>query len=428
MEARKYEYVVVGSGMGGSTLALGLATRDRDVLVLEKGIKEPSLGSFKDTLRFYDGNAMTQTPKKSKEGIILWRTFMAGGSTVVSCGNGVRALQSELAERGIELEQDFLEMEKDLGVAPIDERLLSEGSHALGGAGKQLGFRFERMPKFIAADECQKCGNCVLGCRQGGKWSALNYLTALEERGVEVVYGATVEKILGKNGRVTGLEGSMGGKPFKVEADCVVLSAGGLATPVILQKSGLEAGDGLFMDLFVNTYASTKGLNQIHEPAMTLVDTQFHEEKGFILSPFVQHSRGVRVIEAGMSAVTTSNKNLIGIMAKTTDQRAGRVYPDGSVTKPVLPVDQEKLDQGSAMAREILVKAGGAPKSIIISKVQGAHPGGTAAIGEVVDQHLETKLSGLFCCDASVLPVTPGLPPMLTIGALGKHLARTLAD
>jgi choline dehydrogenase-like flavoprotein len=155
---------------------------------------------------------------------------------------------------------------------------------------------------------------------------------------------------------------------------------------------------------------------------------QFHEEKGFILSPFVQHSRGVRVIEAGMSAVTTSNKNLIGIMAKTTDQRAGRVYPDGSVTKPVLPVDQEKLDQGSTMAREILVKAGGAPKSIIVSKVQGAHPGGTAAIGEVVDQHLETKLSGLFCCDASVLPVTPGLPPMLTIGALGKYLARTLAD
>ena len=129
-----------------------------------------------------------------------------------------------------------------------------------------------------------------------------------------------------------------------------------------------------------------------------------------------------------MSAVTTSNKNLIGIMAKTTDQRAGRVYPDGSVTKPVLPIDQEKLDQGSTMAREILVKAGGAPKSIMVSKVQGAHPGGTAAIGEVVDQHLETKLSGLFCCDASVLPATPGLPPMLTIGALGKYLARTLAD
>ncbi len=73
-----------------------------------------------------------------------------------------------------------------------------------------------------------------------------------------------------------------------------------------------------------------------------------------------------------------------------------------------------------------MVKAGVEPGSIVVSKVQGAHPGGTAAIGEVVDQNLETKVSGLFVCDASVLPIAPGLPPMLTIGALAKYLAKKL--
>jgi len=426
MEARRYGFVVVGSGMGGATLALELAKKDKDVLVLERGVKESKVGTLRDVLRFGDCNSVTQMPKKSKEGTILWRTFMAGGSTIVSCGNGVRSLESELAERGIDLEQDFLELEKDLSVGPIDDRLLSEGSLALADAGKELGFRFEPMPKFIDTEKCNKCGSCVLGCRHGAKWSALEYVSELENRGVEVAYGATVERVVGNNGRVSRVEGVAEGRPFSVEADRVVLAAGGVGTPIILQKSGIEAGDGLFMDLLVNTYASTRGLNLIHEPTMALVDMQFHEEKGFILSPFVNHSRGLRVSEVGLSGASASDKNLIGIMTKTTDQRTGRVYPDGSFSKPVTPLDWQKLNEGSGMAREILVKAGGDPKSVMVSKVQGAHPGGTAAIGEVVDKNLETTLSGLFCCDASVLPAAPGLPPMLTIGALGKYLARQL--
>ena len=146
MEARKYDFLVVGSGMGGATLALELAKKDKDVLVLERGVKESKVGTLRDVLRFGDCNPLTQMPKKSKEGTILWRTFMAGGSTIVSCGNGVRSLESELAERGIDLEQDFLELEKDLSVGPIDERLLSEGSLALAEAGKELGFRSSPCP------------------------------------------------------------------------------------------------------------------------------------------------------------------------------------------------------------------------------------------------------------------------------------------
>jgi choline dehydrogenase-like flavoprotein len=428
MDARTYQFAVVGSGMGGSTVAVELARRGKDVLLLERGVIESSLGSFKDTLRYFDGNQRTQTPKKAKEGSILWRTMMAGGSVMVSCANGVRALQRELAERGIELEQDFAEIERELRVAPIDERLLSEGSHALAAAGKELGYEFERMPKFIDADKCQKCGHCVMGCKYGAKWTPIDRLTEVAAKGGEVVYGARVDRVLNANGKVAGLEGVIDGKRFNVNAECVILAAGGLGTPVILQNSGIAAGNGLFMDLFVNVYGSTSRLNLVHEPTMALVNTDFHEDKGFILSPFVNHSRGVRMVEAGLSGMTASSNKLVGLMTKTSDQRAGRVFADGGVSKPVLPEDHQKLDAGTAAATEILLRAGAEPKSIIVTKIQGAHPGGTAAIGEVVDQNLETKLSGLFCCDASVLPVTPGLPPILTLGALGKYLSRKLAD
>jgi choline dehydrogenase-like flavoprotein len=217
------------------------------------------------------------------------------------------------------------------------------------------------------------------------------------------------------------------GHAVEIRAETVILAAGGLATPVILKQSGLnEAGQELFMDLFVNVYGVADGINQIHEPTMTLVDHEFHASEGFIISPFINHSRLGRFIEAGPLGAALPTHNLIGLMVKTKDDAAGRVNPDASVSKPVTNDDWVRLNRGAAIAKEILVKAGANPKSLVVSKPQGAHPGGTAAIGQVVDANLQTRVDNLFVCDSSVLPTAPGLPPILTIAALAKRLARTL--
>ena len=129
----------------------------------------------------------------------------------------------------------------------------------------------------------------------------------------------------------------------------------------------------------------------------------------------------------GARGLTSSSQNMIGIMTKTKDDAVGHVHPDESISKPITEADQKRLREGSEISKEILIRAGADPKSIVVSKVQGAHPGGTAAIGKVVDKDLQTKIDNLFVCDASVLPATPGMPPMLTIGALAKRLAKTLA-
>jgi choline dehydrogenase-like flavoprotein len=427
METRRYDFVVVGSGMGGGTLALELAMRGKEVLVLERGQREHKLGIFRDDLRYYDANPVTQTPNKSKEGTVLWRTFMAGGSTVVSCGNGVRALEAELASLGIPLDEELREMELGLGVAPIDERLLSEGSLALAAAAADLGYDLQPMPKFVSAEKCRKCGSCVHGCQHGAKWTAVSQLDLLELSGGTIRYGAAVDRVIVENGRAAGVEGRSERQAFRAMGGTIILAAGGLGTPVILQNSGLEAGHGLFVDLLVNTYGTTGGLNQMREPTMTMVGLQSHVDGGFLISPYVQHSKPPLVIEVGRQGLLMSDKKMLGMMTKITDDRAGRVYADGSVSKAPTESDWAKLRRGSDRCREILVKAGASPKSIVVSKVQGAHPGGTAAIDEVVDRSLETKLPGLFVCDASVLPTAPGLPPMLTIGALAKYLAKKLS-
>ncbi|MBN1320982.1 MAG: GMC family oxidoreductase, partial [Thermoleophilia bacterium] len=334
MDRRHYDCIVIGSGMGGGTVAWELSKRGKRILVLERGRREQKVGTFRDDLRYYDANALTQTPNKSKEGTILWRTFMAGGSTVVSCGNGVRALEAELASLGIPLDDELQEMEAELGVAAIDERLLSEGSLALAAAAAELGYEMQLMPKFISPEECRKCGSCVHGCPHGAKWTAVTQLDLLEEQGGEIWYGAAVDRVVVENGKATGVEGRMDKHAFRAMADTVILAAGGLGTPQVLQRSGVEAGQGLFIDLLVNTYGTTSGLNQRREPAMTMVGLQSHEDEGFLISPYVQHSRPVFLIEVGKQGLLMPDKKLIGMMTKITDDRAGRVYADGTVSKP----------------------------------------------------------------------------------------------
>ncbi|MBC7235291.1 MAG: GMC family oxidoreductase [Chloroflexi bacterium] len=427
MRDKKYEYVIIGSGAGGSTLARELSKNGKEVLVVEKGEEEKKIGTFQDCLRYFDSTRV-KIPRKSKEGVILWRTFMAGGTTVVSCGNGVPCLEQELADLGITLGDEFAEAQKEMNIAPIAEGLLSEGSQRIIWASKELGYNMERMPKFIDPVRCQKCGQCSLGCANNAKWTALDYLEEAVKNGAHVVYNTTVGRVLVENGKAKGIRGVGPQGQLEILADVVVLAAGGLGTPVILQQSGIkEAGRGLFIDLLVNTYGIIEGLNLLHEPAMALVDHEFHKSQGFILSPYMNSPRAVRFMEKGAQGMALPTHSLVGIMTKIADEPAGRVYPDGTISKPVTERDWERLRAGSSIAKEILTKMGADSKSIIVSNPQGAHPGGTAAIGSVVDRDLQTKVENLFVCDASVLPTAPGMPPILTIVALAKRLRKTLA-
>jgi len=428
MDIKEYDFLIVGSGAGGATVAMELAKKGRRVLVIERGIREQKVGTFRDSLRYYDMNRLTRMPPRSKGGATLWRTFMAGGPTVVSCGNGVRCLEKELAAFGINLDSEFAEAEEEMKIVPYDERRLSKGSKKILEASRELGYQLAPMPKFIDPAKCRRCGACQLGCKYDAKWTALRYLDEAAINGAEILYKTGVQKVIVENGRAMGVNASGPGGRFDIMADTVILAAGGMGTPVILQNSGVEkAGEGLFMDLLVNTYGVTKDLSQTDEPTMALVDHEFYESKGFILSPFLNQPAMVRFLELGVKGMFMPAKRMLGIMTKIADEPAGRVYPDRKFFKPVTQRDRQRLHQGSSISREILVKAGADSSSIVVSKVQGAHPGGTAAIGSVVDENLQTKIENLFVCDGSVLPTAPGMPPILTIAALGKRLAKALA-
>lgn len=90
--------------------------------------------------------------------------------------------------------------------------------------------------------------------------------------------------------------------------------------------------------------------------------------------------------------------------------------------KPLQEADKRKLKRGSDLAERVLRNAGSA--SVFKTWYIATHPGGTVKINDIVDSNLQTEYENLYVCDCSVIPESWGLPPTLTIVALGKRLAK----
>lgn len=426
----KTDFLVVGSGAGGATVAMELAKRGKKVLIVDRGgiASGKDIGTLKSAVfGFYDKCAL----RTSTEGIIIYRALMAGGTTVVSCGNGVRVLEEELNARGVSLENEFLETERELGIAPLRSDRIGPGSRFIMDAANRLGLEMRAMPKFIDAAKCVSCGNCMLGCKTGAKWSALDFVKKARRSGAKFIRKIDVRSVAVRGGRAIGVVAKSPKGTVRIYANKVILAAGGIGTPVILKRSGIaNAGNKLFADLFNVTYgvSKQKEVDQWKEVSMSTLSTKFMKDKGFIISPFIDVPLVLRWVTSKRKQLQGFRyKNLLGIMAKTRDDDIGKVTERETFEKTLSAGDHERLREGQSVARNILLEAGVEEDDIFFTKPRAAHPGGSAAIGDVVDSDLETDIKGLYICDASVLPVSPGAPPIVTIVALAKRLAGAIS-
>jgi len=420
---REYDYMIVGGGLCGLVLAKELSKKGKKILVLEKGGFVNILGSAFFDPFFYDKWALST----SRQGVTIYRFFAVGGTSIVSCGNAVELTDEEYRRIGINFKGEMEEAGRESCVkregVPV-----GKASAKIMEVANKLGYNMRPMPKFSITGKCPSCGECVLGCGYKSKWTSRECLKCTNMENVKLVTGFSADKIIESGGKAIGVEGT--GRHFKRQkffAEKVVLAAGGIGTPMILQKSGIKAGDNLFVDLFNVTYGISKEYNQRKEMVMSVVCDKFHKSEGFALSPFVDCFAGfIPCAESRHMLHTFKINRMMGIMTKIADDNIGKVYADGSIDKAPTENDLRKLKRGSDIAKEILIGCDIEPKNIFVGKIRGAHPGGTAAIGSVVEVNLETKLKNLYVCDASVLPFAPGLPPMLSLIALTKWFGKNV--
>jgi len=422
---RRADVVVVGSGPGGATVARQMARAGKQVLLLEKGRDYQRIGNHLTALFMADKLGLSFT----EEGMNIVRAFATGGSTLLYCGSAADPPEWLLSKYHIDLREYAQATKRELNVAPLPDEVLGSASHRLLEAANELGHRFEKMPKFIDPAKCKmRCGGtCMLGCPHGAKWSARAYIQDMIDAGGELMTRVDVQSVTVQDGVATGVHAFVPGGELTVEAGTVVVSAGGCATPMILQKSGIsEAGRGMFVDPLVFVTGVSKYPGTCLGPPMG-VATYAYIDEGVLLSDLIDPWGMWLVMTAmrnpGKLVQFPTYRKQFGLMVKIGDERQGYISMDGSISKPLTEQDRQRLNRGATLARDILIRAGCDPRSIMVGPVRGAHPGATARIGLVVDENLQTRIKNLYVSDASVLPEALDRPVVLTVISLSKRLA-----
>jgi cholesterol oxidase len=226
MPGLDYDWLVIGSGFGGSVAALRLAEKGYRVGVLECGRRfadEDFAETSWQMRRYY------WLPKVGLHGILRLTLFKdifiasgcgVGGGSLGYANTLYRARPAfyrgrqwaGLAEWDSELGPHYDEAERMLGVTTYDEdtpadlllRRYAEESgfgetYAKTRVGIHLGEPGTTVPDPYFGGEgpdrtgCVRCGSCMLGCRYGAKNTLVkNYLHFAEKLGVEILPERTV--------------------------------------------------------------------------------------------------------------------------------------------------------------------------------------------------------------------------------------------
>ena len=481
------DVVIVGSGAAGAVLAKRMAEKGREVVVLERGLHvDPSEFTENESKQFAllyaDGGMQMSTNARFQ----VLQGKCVGGTTVVN-----NAVCFDLPDHVLERWNDGNGLDAGLDEADLAAafgrvrefmpvKRMTSRSHLAGGAVKfrdgieALGL--DRTGDFDIVEanisDCLGSGYCNIGCPLGRKLSALDYTLPMAQSqhpdALKILSECAVERITPRNGSAAEVNCKLSdGRRLRVGANTVVVSAGALASSLILQRSSLggpNAGRGLSFNLgapltaeFPKKIDSFRGL-QISHYLRTPGDD------GMILETWFNPVGAQALFMPGWFRDHWRNMRRYDHMACTGSVVGTR--PDGRVTldwrgKMKLtydphPDDLKRLIAGLKLAGRIHLAAGAervmtttfrflpfsTPESLdeLDAQVQDntditlhtSHPQGGNAISSnrtrgVVDPDFSVpNAPGVYVCDASVFPAAITVNPQLTVMALAEYAAERI--
>lgn len=490
---------VVGSGAGGGVVAAELAARGLSVIVLEAGPGDQAADftqrELESTERLYHGAGLTSTRDAA---ISIFAGRCLGGGTAVNWQTSLRApdeVRDEWSHRsGCELfrSDEFSKALDDvsarIGVS-TDESEVNRNNACLERGCTALGYQHARIARNAQGCDTSQCGYCTFGCRLGGKRSTtVTYLRdAQRYGGATVVPDCWVERVTIARGRATGVRARFRGRSgqsseLTVHAHQVVVCAGGLESPALLQRSGFELPQ-LGRNLFLHPTTAVAGLyteriEPWRGPPQTIVSSEMARAAGnygvrFETAPahpgligFATPWTGAREYRRIMQRA----RELSAIIVLTRDGVGGRVRArrDGSIAVSYRPGQAERalIARGIAAAARIHLAAGADEvhtlhtrglsfkrngvsserdverfcERIMAERVDSnwlllfsAHQMGTCRMGRdrrtaVCDEGGEVfDARGLYVADASAFPASSGVNPMITVMALAQCIANRVA-
>jgi choline dehydrogenase-like flavoprotein len=427
---KEYDVIVMGSGPGGATVAREMSRRGKDVLLCERGGNWKALGNTLSIAMLMQWVPLIM----SKQMHVVMAASNYGGASVISCGAAVPPPKKVFDKVGIDLSKEAAEAKKEMWIDVLPDELVGKTNMRLLEVANDLGYNWTKTERFVDADRCvPDCSDCMLGCPRGAKWSARIYGDDALRHGAEIAFNTRIKNVIKSNGKAIGVEGTHWGKKVQFFGKKIVLS-GGVANVGILRRAGLsEAGRSFAVDFLQFIGGVIPGMNTVHDQPMAVGTLEHYESDGFVLlSVFPNWSMLAAMLAIKGPQYLSWMKNAFqstGIMVKVQDELRGEIYPDNllyTCSKEPTEQDKKRLEKGVGIIRKILKQAGAPEDSIMELNPAGAHPSASCRIGEVVDKNLQTRIENLYCCDASVVPESLGLPVVWTAVSLGKRLAKHL--
>ena len=251
-----YDYVVVGSGSGGGVAAATImeANPSATCLVIEKGtpvtnssfsqVESHGMGKFyekKSLLTSSDGHMM-----------ILAGSCLGGGSTINwGCSLDTPAYVRDEWSGELKLPQ-FNSKEYDDAMDHVKARMGVHSDVTHNGMNERLiegsdklGYEWKVCPQNIKDTKTTSAGWTCFGSRQGNKQGGTNtWLRDYCDAGGEITYGSVLT--VAKKGKTVavriGEEGDTEVVTFTA-MQAVIVAAGSLCTPCVLERSGFKNGN-----------------------------------------------------------------------------------------------------------------------------------------------------------------------------------------
>jgi choline dehydrogenase-like flavoprotein len=429
MSPHPIDAIIVGSGPGGASVARDLARAGWRVLILEQGGAAPLTGTLTQMA------GMAAIPGRGmflhKDFSLLVQGVTAGGSSAVNFATASAPPTAMFAQHGIDLAPALAQLQAELPIGPLPDRLIGPMARRMMEAARQAGFNWQKLDKMIRPATCRAgCWRCVYGCPFGAKWTARDLIEEAILHGATLLERARVTHVLMEHGAATGVEYVRAGVTHAARARVVVLAGGGVGSPRLLHASGLRAaGSGFFSDPVIAVMGSVDDLavrdGEAPGAEVPMAAGVRFDDEGISLADLTLPAPMAQAFmaQAGRFDRLLAHRKTLTVMVKIRDEIGGAVGPRW-VDKPLHTADKLKLARGVEMARAVLHHAGA--HHVFATHHFAAHPGGSVRIGDGVDSNLRAA-PNLYVCDASVIPGPWGLPPTLTLLCLGKRLAAYLA-
>jgi choline dehydrogenase-like flavoprotein len=403
---------------------------------------------------------------------------------------------NDLGVSGLNMASCLADVRRRINVHTPADAEINDNNKLFAAGCKAMGIPTKRFE--LNMIDCIGCGYCGQGCAYDRKLSTMvTYVRDARRRNVRLIHHCDVQRIefarRGNSLAAMGVQAivrpttpgseanSVDPGPLAIKAALVIVSAGAISTPALLQRSNYPdpqqaVGRGLVLHpslpiggVFDRDIVNYRGITG------AVYSDHFYTGHGFYYECLFDHPMNAAIALPGIGAdhfaIMSRYAKLagFGIMLVDTVNPANRVDWDANSGTPAIryrltPSDKDRLRFAARTGVEIMLAAGA--KEVVLTTeeqlgtltnatfknrqqaalcdklefvpcqtfLSSAHCQATVKMGEdpkrcVVNSRGETRAArNLIVCDASVFPTSCGVNPMISVMTLARYQGKRIAN